>query len=86
VNHFTSSRFWQCYNNLPNEVRAAADKQYALLKENPWHPSLHFKKVGKYWSARVNAGIRTLAVESGGDYIWFWIGDHREYERLIKSG
>ena len=86
MNHFTSSRFWKCYNNLPNEVRAAADKQYALLKENPWHPSLHFKKVGKYWSARVNAGFRALAVESGGDYVWFWIGDHREYERLIKSG
>jgi hypothetical protein len=86
VNHFTSSQFWECYNNLPNEVRAAADTQYALLKENPWHPSLHFKKVGKYWSARVNAGFRALAVESGGDYVWFWIGDHREYERLIKSG
>ncbi len=86
MNHFTSSRFWAYYNKLPAEIRAVADKQYALLKENPSHPSLHFKKVGKYWSARVNIGTRALAVESGGDYVWFWLGDHREYDRIIKKG
>lgn len=86
MTHFASSRFWAHYEKLPAEVRALADKQYALLKVNPSHPSLRFKKVGRYWSARVNAGVRALAVESGGDFVWFWIGDHGEYDRIIKRG
>jgi hypothetical protein len=86
VTHFTSSRFWACYNQLPEDVRAMADKQYALLKENPSHPSLRFKKVGKFWSARVSLSIRAIGVEDAGDFVWFWIGDHKEYDRIIKNG
>jgi len=52
VNHFTSSGFWRRYEALPKEVRDLADKQYALLKMNPSHPSLRFKKL---------AGIGQLA-------------------------
>lgn len=86
MTHVASSRFWQHYTKLPEDIRVRADKQFALLKQNPSHPSLHFNKVGKFWSARVNAGMRALAVESGGDLIWFWIGDHREYDRILKRG
>lgn len=60
-----------------------ADKNYALLKENPKHPSLHFKKIGNKWSARVGIGYRALAVENESDVIWYWIGSHAEYDRLI---
>ncbi len=84
MNHFASSRFWSCYDQLPAEVRVQADKQFALLKQNASHPSLHFKKTGRYWSARVNLSVRALAVVDGQDLVWFWIGDHREYERLLK--
>ena len=86
MTHFASSRFWACYHLLPAEVRTQADKQFAQLKKNSSHPSLRLKKVGTFWSARVNSGIRALAVEEKGDFIWFWIGDHREYERLVKRG
>lgn len=86
MNHFTTSRFWSSYAQLTEEVRAQADKQFALLKANPSHPSLRFKKAGRFWSARVNAAVRALAVEDGSDMVWFWIGDHREYERIIKRG
>lgn len=58
-------------------------KNYDLRKANPAHPSLNFKKVGKFWSARVGLSHRTLAVEEGPDFIWVWIGGHDEYERLI---
>jgi hypothetical protein len=44
VKHFASPDFWHCYNALPPPVRELADRKYALLKENPKHPSLHFKK------------------------------------------
>jgi hypothetical protein len=34
----------------------------------------------------VNLTIRALAAKHGGDLVWFWIRDNREYERLIRSG
>jgi hypothetical protein len=86
VIHFTSSRFWKCYEDLPEDIQVLADKQFSLLKKDPSHPSLHFKKVGKYWSARVNADMRALALESGNDLVWFWIGAHGQYERIIRKG
>ena len=86
MTHFASSRFWSCYEQLSEEGRTQADKQFALLRQNSSHPSLRFKKVGKYWSARVDSGIRAIAIKDNEDLVWFWIGDHREYERLIKRG
>jgi len=53
-----------------------------LLKNDLNHPSLSFKKVGKFWSARVGINYRALAFKDGEDYIW--IGSHDEYERLLK--
>jgi hypothetical protein len=82
--HKTTSRFWQCYNNLPQQIQELASKNFELLKENPRHPSLHFKKIGKFWSARVGLYYRALAIEDESDFIWVWIGSHSEYDRLIK--
>ena len=39
-----SPRFWRCYRGLPKDVQSLADKSYALLKANPSHPSVHFKR------------------------------------------
>jgi hypothetical protein len=61
-----------------------ADKTYTVLKEDPRHPSLHFKKVGRFWSIRVGLRYRALAVEVDGDMLWFWIGTHADYDRLIE--
>jgi hypothetical protein len=55
-----------------------------LLKADPSHPSLHLKKVGKLYSARVGIAHRALAVESQDGPAWFWIGDHPEYDRLTR--
>jgi hypothetical protein len=56
-----------------------------LLKRDPQHPSLHFKKVGPYWSARVGIRHRALAVRKNGDWVWFWIGTHTAYDSLIRQ-
>ena len=85
MTHRASVRFWDAYNRLPPDIQSQADKQFELLKRDPRHPSLQFKKVGKIWSARVNLAIRALAVEDGDNFVWFWIGDHREYERLVRT-
>lgn len=82
--HRTTRRFWDCYWSLSSQAREVADKSFSLLRENPRHPSLHFKKVGRFWSARIGSGHRALAIPDGQDYIWVWIGTHDEYERLIE--
>lgn len=85
MNHHASGRFWEAYDVLPAEVRRLADESYALLKANPRHPSLHLKKVGRFWSVRVGAHHRALSVETDDGLLWFWIGRHDEYERLIAG-
>ncbi|WP_414675650.1 hypothetical protein [Methyloceanibacter sp.] len=55
-----------------------------MLKQNPQHPSLHFKPVGPYWSARIGLHYRALAVEVDDGMLWFWIGSHADYDDLIK--
>ena len=84
MRHRTTPRFWENYKALDPEIRRLADESFELLKSDARHPSLHFKKVGRFWSARVGLHYRALAVESTGDVIWFWIGHHAEYDRLIK--
>jgi len=81
--HRTTPQFWDRFNRLPESTQLAARKNFDLLKQNPSHPSLHFKKVGRFWSARVGLSHRALAVEDGNDFIWVWIGDHDEYDRMI---
>ncbi len=83
MKHHATPKFWRCYEALPPEVRGLADKSFALLKEDPRHPSLRLKKVGRFWSARIGSAHRALALEQGSDLVWFWIGAHDEYDRLI---
>ena len=82
--HRATARFWSCFDKLPVRIQITARKNYELIKDNPKHPSLHFKQVGGFWSARVGIHYRALALEDEGDFIWVWIGIHEEYERLIR--
>lgn len=66
-------------------MRELADKNFELLRNDPRHPSLRFKKVGAFWSARVGLSYRALARERDEGFVWFWIGDHTGYERLIQG-
>ena len=75
--------FWKAYDGLPDTIRRQADKSFALLKQDPKHPSLHFKKIGSSWSARVGKGYRALALEIDDGYVWYWIGSHADYDRMI---
>lgn len=84
MKHRASAKFWSFYQQLPAKIRSLADDNYELLKSNPRHPSLHFKRVGRFWSARVGDHYRAVAVQSDDDFVWFWIGHHSEYDRLIQ--
>lgn len=84
MNHFTTPDFWELYDSLSPEIQLITNKNFELLKQNPNHPSLHLKKVGTYWSARVGREHRVLAQEIEAGLLWFWIGLHDEYERVIR--
>lgn len=71
MTHHANPRFWRCYLALPVEVREIADRNYDILKSNPKHRSLHFKKIGTLWSGRVGLHYRALATEIGDDLMWF---------------
>jgi hypothetical protein len=84
LKHQASPRFWGCYDVLPKAVQDQADRAYALLKEDPRHPSLHLKRIGRFWSVRVGLRHRALAIDAGDDtLLWVWIGTHAEYDQLL---
>src|SRR6202050_1811340 len=89
MQHHAATHFWHQYLALPREIRARADQRFSLLKADPRHPSLQFKKVGErrgqeIWSARITLSYRALAIKREDGYLWFWIGDHKTYDRLIS--
>jgi len=83
--HTTTPRFRQRLERLPPAIRSIAEQNFHLLKQDPHHPSLHFKKVGDFWSVRIGLDYRALAMEDGPDFIWVWIGRHDEYKRMIRQ-
>lgn len=85
MKHRATQRFWKGYHALPEEVRRGADQAYTLLKHDSRHPSLHLKKVGRFWSVRIGLHYRAIAVEHSSDVVWFWIGTHAEYDRAIAG-
>ena len=55
--HRATPDFWYFYRQLPTQIQDLADKCYDLLKQDPYYPSLHFKKVGRFWTIRVGLDI-----------------------------
>ena len=81
--------FMNCFAKLPERVKQTARKNYKLWKQNPFHPSLEFKKLNTkepVYSVRAGIGWRAVGVMKKPDTIvWFWIGSHSEYDKLLKK-
>ena len=84
MKHLASPSFWESYEELPPPIQEVADKNFKLLKANPKHPSLHLKKIGRYWSVRAGKKYRALGVDAEEAIVWFWIGIHSEYDKIIE--
>ena len=83
MKHLASPRFWRHYRKLAEAIQKLADKNFELLKADPHHPSLHLKKVDQLWSVRVGAHYRALGRDGHDAIVWFWIGSHAEYDKLV---
>ena len=82
----TEPSFWILYRQLPREIRQLAVKAYQLWLKNPRHPGLRFKRVDSddpIYSVRIGLNYRALDWLEQDTMIWYWIGDHNEYERLV---
>lgn len=49
--------FWKCYHQLPQQIQNLADKNFALFKANPRHPSLGFGKKAPFTPSKSAAAI-----------------------------
>ncbi|MBV8819279.1 MAG: hypothetical protein JO022_13035 [Acidobacteriaceae bacterium] len=81
--HHAAPDFWNAYRALPIEIQELANRAFGVLKSDPQHPSLHFKRIDDLWSVRVGAHYRALGVGVKDGILWVWIGSHAEYDRLI---
>jgi hypothetical protein len=82
-----TEEFLAAFRRLPDRIKRLARKNYRTWKRNPHHPGLDFKRVGKrspIYSVRIGIGWRTLGLMEDETIVWFWIGSHAEYDRLIK--
>lgn len=80
----TTDRFWGCYHRLPAEIQQMARTKYDLWRREPFHPSLHFKLLkDDVWSVRITLDYRALARRKADLIVWFWIGSHAEYDRVV---
>jgi hypothetical protein len=62
-----------------------AREKYQLWQADPQHPSLRFKELRPgLWSVRVSQQYRALGLREGTQVVWFWIGSHAEYDRLVR--
>lgn len=85
---FTTDSFWRSYRSLPEAIRAQARKAYRLFRENPGHPSLQFKCVHPtepIYSARITRDYRVVGFKEDDTIVWFWVGPHDEYLRIIRA-
>jgi plasmid maintenance system killer protein len=82
--HIRNPDFIGLVQKLPQNIQRRAARQFQILQENPLYPSLHFKKVAGLWSIRITNDYRALGYENDGQIIWYWIGPHSEYEKMIR--
>jgi hypothetical protein len=82
----TTRRFWRLFSALPDDIQRDAKRAYRLFQSNPAHPGLQFKKLqgeDHIYSARIGLEYRALALMKKDRIVWYWIGSHSDYDRLI---
>jgi hypothetical protein len=84
MTHFTTPEFWQYFDLLPDDIKTLAKKKFNFLKDNPRHPSIHFKKAGKYWTARIGIHRRAISKERSAGLNWFSGGHHSASDHLLS--
>jgi len=83
----TTQRFRKLFVGLSKAVRKQVKEAYAQFRRNPYHPSLHFKRVHNtrpIYLIGITKNYRAVGIQQDDEIIWFWIGSHSKYSRLLK--
>ncbi|MGA3204918.1 MAG: hypothetical protein ABSF12_20685 [Bryobacteraceae bacterium] len=79
-------QFWRLFSDLPDDIQRDAKRAYRLFQANPTHPGLQFKKLegeDNVYSVRIGLNYRAMAAMKKERIVWYWIGSHSEYDRLV---
>jgi hypothetical protein len=88
MNSHLTDKFRKAFAELPADVRKHARQAYRLFIENPHHPSLRFKSIHpsrRIYSVRIGLDYRAVGIWEEDDIIWYWIGSHADYDKLIRQ-
>lgn len=88
MNSHITDKFRKAFAELLANVRKQARQAYQLFIENSHHPSLRFKSIHPtrpIFSVRIGLNYRAVGIREGDDIIWYWIGSHAEYDKLIQQ-
>lgn len=69
-------------------MQEKSNTRYRLWSIDPDHPSLRFKNVHAtrpIYAVRIDLDWRAVGVLNGDTVVWFWIGPHAEYEKLLRA-
>lgn len=83
-----TEKFWKCFRVLPRDIQDKAKDSYALFREDPWYPSLNFKRVHSslpVYSVRITKDYRAVGILNGEKIVWFWVGTHAQYDGLLRQ-
>ncbi len=84
----TTERFRKRFAELPAEIQIRTKKAFAKFKEYPYYPSLNYKRVHStrpVYAVRITKDYRAVGVIQNNEIIWFWIGSHSDYDKLLKQ-
>jgi hypothetical protein len=88
VRSVATRRFWNLFYALPSDIQSLTVKNYKLWRENPSHPSLHFRRLKgseDRFTVRIGDHYRALGRLSSGTVTWVWIGTHADYDKLVDA-
>ncbi len=83
----TTERFRKAFAELPKKTQQQAKDAYKQFKKDPFYPSLRLKRVHStkpIYSVRINIGYRAIGIQNENEIIWFWIGSHDDYVKLLS--
>lgn len=88
MNSKATERFWKCFAELPTSVKKKAKEAYKEFRIDPYYPGLHFKRVHStrpIFAVRITKDYRAVGILQGDEIIWFWIGSHSGYDKLLNQ-
>lgn len=88
MNSHITEKYRKAFAELPADVQRQARQAYRIFIQNPYHPSLRFKQIHParpIYSVRIGMDYRAIGVRDVNQIIWYWIGSHADYDKLIQQ-